>query len=55
MLSFPLFEYNDTINVQTHEAVIDRYVLIIALIRPSWLAVAELNDGYLIQSSKQNF
>jgi hypothetical protein len=36
----------DTINVVMQEAVIDKYVFTIALVWPSSLAVAELNDGF---------
>ena len=35
MFSLPLLAYRDAIHVQTQEAVIERYVFIIALIRPS--------------------
>ena len=35
----------ETINVVTHEAEIAKYVLTIALIWPSSVAVAELNEG----------
>jgi hypothetical protein len=49
MLSLPLPTNIDTINVVMQEAVIDKYVLTIARVWPSSLAVAELNDGYNVK------
>lgn len=45
ILNFPRPTKTDTINVVKTEAVIDMYVLTMALIWPSSFAVAELKDG----------
>jgi hypothetical protein len=46
MFRRPLLTKVDTINVEIHEAVIDKYVFTIALVCPSSTANAELNDGF---------
>ena len=45
MLSLPLPTIDEMINVVIQEAVIEMYVLMIALNCPSSTATAELNDG----------
>ncbi len=43
----PLPANIETINVVMQDAVIDKYVLTMALVCPSSTAVALLNDGYI--------